>query len=93
MYILPIPENPALRVLAAFTWGVVHRLLIVVLGLLEPVVRYICIPAMLLGILAAVVFEISAVGPTFSFLGAIAVSLGFGFVWMVHLTLLMLLLR
>ncbi|MGH8251917.1 MAG: hypothetical protein ACREVI_14700 [Steroidobacteraceae bacterium] len=81
MTALSIPQSQVLRILAAtarFTWEGVRRLLVVVLAVLEPVIRFVCILAMLLGIVAAVVFELSTVGPRFPFLEMLALSLGFG---------------
>lgn len=81
MTALSIPQSQVLRVLAAtahFTWEVIRRPLFAVLALLEPVIRFVCILAMLLGIIAAIVFELSAVGPRFPFLEMLALSLGFG---------------
>lgn len=64
---------------AHVTWEVIRRPLFVVLALLEPVIRFVCILAMLSGIIAAIVFELSAVGPSFPILGMLSASLGFGF--------------
>lgn len=91
-----ILHRPILRVLAAvahFTWGTAHRLLAAMLALLEPVVRFVCVLAMLFGIFSAVVFEISAVGTTFPFLRMLAASLGFGLVLVAYYALLGLLSR
>lgn len=77
-----IHQSQGLRVLAAtahVTWEVIRRPLFVVLALLEPVIRFVCILAMLSGIIAAIVFELSAVGPSFPILGMLSASLGFGF--------------
>lgn len=52
--------------------------LVAVLTLLEPMVRAVFSLAMVLGVIAAVVFELSAVGPRFPFLEILTVSLGFG---------------
>lgn len=52
--------------------------ILALLMLLEPIVRWICSTALVLGLLVSVVFEVSAVGPRFPFLLGIGVSLGFG---------------
>lgn len=60
------------------TWRATRLSLHAVLTMLEPVVRAVFSFAMLLGIIAAIVFELSAVGPRFPFLEMLALSLGFG---------------
>lgn len=55
-------------------------LLLALLTFFEPAIRMVTSLAMLLGILAAIVFELSAVGPTFAFLKMLALSLGCGVV-------------
>lgn len=52
--------------------------ILALLMLLEPVVRWICSTALVLGLLVSVIFELSAVGPRFPFLAGIGISLGFG---------------
>jgi hypothetical protein len=59
-------------------WQASRLSLHAVLTLLEPVVRAVFSLAMLLGIIAAIVFELSAMGPRFPFLEMLALSLGFG---------------
>jgi hypothetical protein len=61
-------------------WKAMRLPLVGILTLLEPAVRYVCSFAMVLGIIASVAFEISAVGPRFPFLGMLALSFGFGVV-------------
>lgn len=63
---------------ARFMWRAGRRPLLAVLTLIEPVIRAVFSIAMMLGIVAATVFEYSAVGPRFPFLGVFAMSLGFG---------------
>jgi hypothetical protein len=61
------------------TLGRVLRIpLLGVLMLLEPFVRYVFGAAMVLGVLASIAFEVSAVGPRFPFLAMLGLSLGFG---------------
>jgi hypothetical protein len=45
---------------------------------LEPVVGFICGLGLVLGVLASVLFEVSAVGPRFPFVKALWISLSFG---------------
>ncbi len=66
---------------------------VAVLLLLQPVVSFICAVAMLLGLFVAVLFEISVVGPTFSFLGMVGASLAFGLVLILYNALIAWLLR
>jgi hypothetical protein len=47
-------------------------------ALLEPVVGFICGLGLVLGVLASVLFEVSAVGPRFPFVKALGTSLNFG---------------
>lgn len=63
---------------AHLAWRAVRLPLVAMLTLLEPVVRAVFSFAMVLGIIAAIVFELSAVGPRFPFLEMLALSLGFG---------------
>lgn len=81
-----------LATMRRFSWHVGRASLIVVLTCLEPFVRVTCSLAVILGTVAAVVFEISAVGPGFSFLGMLAASLGFGLALAAYYALLGLLL-
>lgn len=52
--------------------------ILALLMLLEPIVRWICSTALVLGVLVCVIFELSAVGPRFPFLAGLGISLGFG---------------
>jgi hypothetical protein len=52
--------------------------ILALLMLLEPVVRWICSTALVVGMLVSLVFELSAVGPRFPFLAGMGISLGFG---------------
>jgi hypothetical protein len=63
------------------------------LVLLEPIVRFLCSLVMVLGVITAVVFEISAVGPRFPFLWVLALSLAFGVVLFLYYGLIALLSR
>ena len=68
----------ALASAAHLAWRAVRLPLVAVLTLLEPVVRFVFSLAMVLGFVAAIVFELSAAGPRFPFLQMLALSLGFG---------------
>ncbi len=90
----PIPS--ALSVLAAaarIACRVVRMLLLALLTLLEPVVRAVFSLAMVLGILAATVFELSAAGSQFEFLQMFVGSLGLGAALLAYHGLLALLSR
>ena len=63
---------------ARICWNAIRVPVLGVLLLLEPVVRIVCSCALVLGVLASVVFELSAVGPRFPFLLMLGASLGFG---------------
>jgi hypothetical protein len=45
---------------------------------LEPLVGFICGAGLVLGVLASILFEMSAVGPRFPFVKALCTSLSFG---------------
>jgi len=63
---------------ARIVWHLVRFPLLALLTLFEPVVRAVLSFAMVLGVLAATVFELSAAGPRFEFLQMLAGSLGLG---------------
>lgn len=79
--------------IARLIWHAVRLPIFALLTLLEPVVRGIFSLAMLLGILAATVFELSAAGAHFDFLETFALSLGFGAALFVYYGLLALVSR
>jgi len=74
-------------------WSAVRLPVLGVLVLLEPAVRIVCSLALVLGVSTSIVFEISAVGPSFPFLGMVALSLGFGLFLCAYYGLLALLSR
>lgn len=78
---------------ARIAWHVVRLPLLESLTLLEPVVRVIFSLAMVLGIFAAIVFELSATGAQFEFLTIFAWSLGCGLTMLVYYGLLALVSR
>jgi hypothetical protein len=96
---LPIPARQttgARFVLTAAThliWQVGRLPLLALLTLLEPVVRAVCGLAMVFGVIAAIVFEFSSVGPRFPFLEMLVLSLGFGLVLLAYYGLLSLVSR
>jgi len=59
-------------------WNAIRIPVLGVLVLIGPVVRIVCSWGLILGVIASVVFEVSAVGPRFPFLMMLGVSLGFG---------------
>jgi hypothetical protein len=58
-------------------WNAIRLPIAGVLLLLEPIVRLICGLGLVLGVLASILFEISAVGPRFPFLKVLGISLSF----------------
>jgi len=74
-------------------WRIARFLLLAVLTLLEPVVRYVFGLAMVLGIVVSVMFEFSAAGPRFPFLAMMAGSLAFGIAMVLYYGLMARLLR
>ena len=63
---------------ARIVWHLVRFPLLALLTLFEPVVRAVLSFAMVLGVLAATIFEFSAAGPRFEFLQMLVGSLGLG---------------
>jgi hypothetical protein len=59
-------------------WNAIRVPVLGALVLIEPVVRIVCSFALILGIIASIVFELSAVGPRFPFLLMFGASLGIG---------------
>jgi hypothetical protein len=59
-------------------WNGVRLPVAAVLLALEPIVGFICGAGLVLGVLASILFEISAVGPRFPFVKALCISLSFG---------------
>ena len=83
--------HPALGASARITWKVVSFPLIAGLLLLKPAVDALCAFVLVFGLVAAVAFELSAVGPRFPFLQIAGMALGFGvFAALYHLVLMVL---
>lgn len=70
-------DSPWRRV-TRIAWDLLRLPVLAALLLCAPLVQAICGGALLLGITTSVIFEVSAVGPTFPFWNGIAISLGFG---------------
>jgi|SRR5665213_2019329 len=73
---------------ARILWNCIRLPIAAVLLLLEPVVGFICGAGLVLGVLASILFEISAVGPRFPFLKVIGISLSFGVILFLYYGLL-----
>ncbi|MCC6715777.1 MAG: hypothetical protein IT496_11135 [Gammaproteobacteria bacterium] len=83
--------HPALGASAWMTWKVVSFPLIAGLLLLKPVMDALCGFVLVFGLVAAIAFELSAVGPRFPFLPIAGMALGFGlFAALYHLVLMVL---
>ncbi len=65
-------------------WSMVRLPLLALLTLLEPLVRALFSLAMVLGIVAATVFELSSAGAQFEFLAMFVGSLGCGVVLLLY---------
>lgn len=85
--------HPALSAPARMTWKVVSFPLIAGLLLLKPIVDAICGFMLIFGLLAAIAFEMSAVGPRFPFLQVAGLALAFGLFAALYQLLLMVLVR
>jgi hypothetical protein len=59
-------------------WKAIRLPVAGVLLLLEPVVNFICSAGLVLGLIACVIFELSAVAPRFPLLKCLGISLSFG---------------
>ena len=81
--------HPALGASARMTWKVMSFPLISGLLLLKPIVDAVCACVLFFGLVAAIAFELSAVGPRFPFLQVAGMAIGFGlFAALYHLALL-----
>ena len=81
--------TPAARAL----WRIIRGTLLTILAMLEPLVRIVCLGAMLLGLLVAIFLKASAIGPLFPLAFMVACSLGFGVTYCLYYALIGLLLR
>jgi hypothetical protein len=85
-------SHPALNALARML-TIVRFPLVALLLLLEPLVNVVCGAVAVLGVLVAVVFEISAVGPRFPFLLVTAIALASGVLLLLYHSAMALLIR
>jgi hypothetical protein len=69
-------------------WNGVRLPVAAVLLALEPIVGFICGAGLVLGVLASILFEISAVGPRFPFVKALCISLSFGVILFLYYAVL-----
>lgn len=69
-------------------WNVVRLPIAAALFALEPLVGFVCGAGLVLGLLASVLFEMSAVGPRFDFAKVIVISLSFGVILFLYYGLL-----
>jgi hypothetical protein len=69
-------------------WNGLRLPVAAVLLALEPIVGFICGAGLVLGVLASILFEISAVGPRFPFLKVLGISLSFGVILFLYYGLL-----
>lgn len=72
-------------------WNIIRAPILIVLVFCEPIVGFICVAVMILGVFVSILFEISAVGPRFPFLGMMSASLGFGVAYFLYCGLIALL--
>lgn len=73
---------------ARVLWNAVRLPIAGVLLALEPIVGFICGLGLVLGVLACILFEISAVGPRFPLAKMLSISLGFGVILFLYYGLL-----
>ena len=85
--------HPALSTSVRWTWKVVSFPLIAGLLLMKPVVDFICGVMLVGGLLAAIAFEISAVGARFPFLQMAGLAVAFGLFAALYELVLMLLIE
>jgi hypothetical protein len=74
-------------------WNAIRLAIASVLLLLEPVVGFICGLGLVLGLLASILFEMSAVGPRFPFAKALCISMSFGVILFLYYGLLSIFVR
>jgi hypothetical protein len=69
-------------------WNAMRLPIAAALLALEPVVGLVCGAGLVLGIIASVLFEMSAVGPRFPFAKVLGISLSFGVILFLYYGLL-----
>ena len=87
-YLHPVVDTPARALLT-----IVRLPIVALLVLLEPIVNVVCGAMVVLGVLVAIAFELSAVGPRFPFLQVAGISLAFGALLVLYHSALALLVR
>jgi hypothetical protein len=81
-------RRPFLATAVRVLWNAVRLPIAAILLALEPIVGFICGAGLVLGVLAAIIFEFSAVGPRFPFLKVSGISLAFGVILFLYYGLL-----
>lgn len=76
---------------AQMAWNLIRAPILAILLLCEPIVSFVYAAVMVLGLFVSILFEISAAGPRFPFLGMTAASLGFGVILALYYGLIALL--
>ena len=72
-------------------WNGIRLPIAAILLALEPIVGFICGAGLVLGVLAAILFEFSAVGPRFPFVKVLGISFSFAVILFLYYGLLSLL--
>jgi hypothetical protein len=80
--------RPLLAGTVRVLWNAIRLPIAATLLALEPVVEFVCGAGLVLGILASVLFEMSAVGPRFPFAKVLGISLSFGVILFLYYGLL-----
>lgn len=81
--------QPALGASVRVTWRVISFPVIASMLLLRTIVDAVCAFVLVFGLVAAIAFELSAVGPRFPFLQVAGMAMGFGlFAALYHLVLM-----
>jgi hypothetical protein len=81
-------RRPFLATAVRVLWNVVRLPIAAVLLALEPIVGLICGLGLVLGVLACILFEISAAGQRFPLVKMLSISLGFGVILFLYYGLL-----
>lgn len=80
--------RPSITGTVRILWNAVRLPIAAALLALEPVVGFVCGAGLVLGVLAAILFEFSAVGPRFPFAKVLGISLSFGVILFLYYGLL-----
>ncbi|MHB8477859.1 MAG: hypothetical protein ACYDBZ_16400 [Steroidobacteraceae bacterium] len=80
--------RPLLAGTVRVLWNAVRLPIAAALLALEPVVGFVCGAGLVLGLLASILFEMSAVGPRFPFAKVLGISLSFGVILFLYYGLL-----